>query len=312
MKIRKEYLLLALLLASSAGYLVFQKTDRVHYTMPVLGELKPDELTAIEITRASGKTTLVKRGKDWYLSPQGWRADQTKASEMCEALAKLAVTDLVSESKAFDRYQLDEKGKAVLKAYAGKALRRDLAMGKAAPTYNHTYIRLPGDDRVYLAGGDLPRLFPANVSEMRDMLVFSLTPTEVTRIVIERQGAKTTLTRHELPPEQAPKGDAKDKPKLYLWKNEKGVVVDKADMDTMLSGLSKVYCGEYLDDAVKASLSMPDLTLRFTGEKEHILSLYGKTGEKIPATTSQSESPFVFPDYKHEALTKSLNAIIKK
>ena len=36
MKIKKEYILLALLIASSVGYLIFQKTDRVHYTLPSL------------------------------------------------------------------------------------------------------------------------------------------------------------------------------------------------------------------------------------------------------------------------------------
>jgi hypothetical protein len=312
MKIKKEYILLGLLMASSIGYLVFQKTDRIHYALPALAELKADDITVIEIIRYGKTSTLRKEGKVWLISPQNWRADLTKVSEMLDTLARLKVTDLVSESGDYDRYQLDAKGKALLKAYAGKELRLELTVGKAAPTYNHTYIMLPGDERVYLAGGDLPRLFLVPVPELRDMVVFAVSPPEISRIEIERGTGKTVLTKSELAQEAPKNVTSGEKTKLFTWMNDKGTVVDKADIDSFLSALSKVYCGEYLDDAMRPLLKSPLMTVRLIGPGEHSLSVYQKEGDKIPALSSENASPFVLPDYKFEEMEKSINKILEK
>jgi hypothetical protein len=310
MKIKKEYLLLALLIASSMGYLLFQKADRLHYRLPDLKEVKAQDITRIEIARGTETYVLSREGETWLISPQKWRLDRTKASEMTQALADLAITDLVSESGAYERYELDDKRKAVLKAYAGKSQVRELVVGKAAATFNHTYVMLPGDQKVYLAGGDLPRLFLVPVSDLRDMLVFSLSPVEITRMDIEHAGVKTTLTKVEDTP--AAGTDTPEGTKLYTWKDQSGTVVDKADVDTFLSGLSKVYCGEYLDHAAKELLVSPVTSLVLTGTRKYALSIFAKDNDKTPALSSETASPFVLPDYKVEETEKFLRGVTKK
>ncbi len=310
MKIKKEYLLLALLIASSIGYLLFQKADRLHYRLPVLQEVKAQDITRIEVVRGKETHVFVREGASWLISPQKWRMDPARASEMTQALSELAITDLVSESGAFERYGLDDKGKAVLKAYAGQKLVRELVVGKAAPTFNHTYVLLPGDKKVYLAGGDLPRLFLAPASELRDMLVFSITPGEITRMDIEHAGVKTTLTKVEDTPAagtETPEGT-----KRYTWKDPSGTVVDKADVDSFLSGLSKVYCGEYLDDNAKQGLVSPVTSLVLTGSREYTLSIFARDNDKIPSLSSETASPFVLPDYKYEEMDKFLKSVTRK
>lgn len=306
MKIKKEYLLLALLIASSIGYLIFQKTDRLHYTLPVLNTVKAEEITSIEVTHEGKTTVLTKKDSDWIISPQNWRADGTKVSEMLDTISRLAVTDLVSESGDYERYQLDEKGRAVLKVYAGKNLLRELTVGKAAPTYNHTYVMLPGEKGVYLAAGDLPRLFLVPQSELRDMVVFSVTPADITRIEIERKGKRSVLVKTESTEEKAD-----DKTKLFVWKKDSGATIDKAEVDAFLAGLSKVYCGEYLDDAAKEQMTSPEITIMMKGAGENRLSIFPKEGDKLPALSSQNDSPFLLPDYKYEEIEKFLNKALE-
>jgi hypothetical protein len=236
--------------------------------------------------------------------------DQTRVSEMTQALSDLAITDLVSESGAFERYELDDKRKALLKAYAGQKLVRELVVGKAAPTFNHTYVMLPGDTKVYLAGGDLPRLFLAPASELRDMLVFSLTPAEITRMDIEHAGVKATLTKVEDAPAagtDTPKGT-----RLYTWKDQSGTVVAKAEVASFLAGLSKVYCGEYLDEAANPRLVSPVTSLVLAGSREHTLSIFARDKDKIPALSSETSSPFILPDYKYEEMDKFLRSVTRK
>lgn len=311
MNVKKEYLLLALLIASSMAYLIFKHTDRIHYTLPVLKVIKADDITRMEVRRAGHTTLLTKKDKSWYISPGNWRADQTKVSEMSDKLSGLTITDLVSESKSYERYQLDDKNKVMLKAFSGNEIRRELAIGKTAPTNSHTYIRLPGDSKVYLASGDLPRLFLAPVADLRDMLVFAITPSDIIHIEIEQAGNTTTLTRKALLADKSLKDATKPGVTLYTWKNEKGIIVDKAEIDSFLAGLNKIYCDKYLDDVMKDSLKTPAITIKIKGAKEYSLSLFDKTGEIIPALSSESESPFVFPGYKNDSLKKALGMIIK-
>jgi hypothetical protein len=312
MKVKKEYILLGLLIVSSIFYLVFKQTDRIHYTLPELKALKADDITRIEITRAGKTTVLFKKDKAWHISPNYWRADQTKVSEMLDKLSGLTVTDLVSESKSYDRYQLDDNNKAILKAFSGNEITRELSMGKTAPTNSHTYIRLPGDNKVYLASGDLPRLFKAPTVELRDMLVLGFASEQITSIEILRAGKSTVLTKEALPADKSQKEPAKGAVKLFIWKIEKGETVDKAIIDPFLSGLSRVYCEKYLDDGMKASLVNPAISLKLKGAKEYTLSIFEKTGEIIPAVSSGSESPFVFPGYKLDTLKKALDEIMGK
>jgi hypothetical protein len=309
MNVKKEYILLALLIVSSITYLFFKSTDRIHYTLPALKALKAGDITKVEVTRAGNTTLLTKKGTSWYISGPNWRADQTKISEMLDKLSTLTITDLVSESNAYERYQLDDKSKLALKAFSGNEIRREFSIGKTAPTNSHTYIRLPGDSKVYLASGDLPRLFTAPTAELRDMLVLGFASDQITSIKIIEAGKSTVLSKEELPADKSQKETAKDAVKLFTWKTDRGETVDKAVIDPFLAGLSRLYCEKYLDDSMKASLANPAITLTLKGVNTFTLSIYEKQGEIIPAISSQSESPFAFPGYKLETLKKSLDEI---
>jgi hypothetical protein len=69
------------------------------------------------------------------------------AQEMLDTLGGLTLTALVSESKNYALYELDDAQKANVKAWQGDQLKRDVDVGKAAPSFRHTFVRLAGDDR---------------------------------------------------------------------------------------------------------------------------------------------------------------------
>jgi len=309
MKVKKEYIILAVVIVALAGYLVLKRSDRVHYDLPVPGKIESNEISKVEISRGTVTTVLIKKGGAWYLSPQFWRADPQKVADMLAAIGGLKATDLASEAKAYDRYQLDAANKVSVRAYVGTALKRGFDVGKAAPTSQHTFIRLAGNDNVYLAGGDLRRIFDISPSGLRDLMVLSFTPSEITGISIEGNGRAMTLTRRDASPAKA---QTKDTPRQVSWQNDRGEQVDKLAVDTLLAVLSKVYCEGYLDDAVRATLTKPALAFRLKGSQAYELFVYAKTGEKVPALSSGSQSPFALPGYKLEGLQKSLEDIMGK
>jgi hypothetical protein len=312
MKAKKEYIILAIITAALVGYLVLKSTDRIHYAIPDLKKVDMKEISKVEIIRGNVTTVLTRKGDTWYITPQAWRVDPQKIVDMLNAIGDLRVTDLASETKAYDRYQLDAKNKVIIKAFSGNSLKREFDVGKPAPTNRHTFIMLPDDEKIYLAGGDFRRTFDTPAAELRDMLVLSLTPSEITEIHMEHLSRVLTLIRQDATPVKDTKPPGKDTSREVIWKNEKGEQIDKNKVETLLADLSKVYCEGYLDEMTKGSLTEPLFTIRLKGIKEYRLTIYGKTGEKIPAVSTGSESLFVLPSYKFEALQKSMVEIMGK
>jgi lipopolysaccharide export system protein LptC len=55
MKVKKEYIILAVLIVALSLYLIFHKRDRAQYELPVLQEVPVAEITKIEIYNHTGK-----------------------------------------------------------------------------------------------------------------------------------------------------------------------------------------------------------------------------------------------------------------
>jgi hypothetical protein len=304
MKLNKEYIILGLIILALTGYLVFRHTDRMHYRLPELKKVESKDISKIEITRGSDTTVITRKDDAWYIGPQGWQADPEKIKSILSALSELKITDLVSESRAYDRYDLDAKKKILVKSFAGTALKRELIVGKSASTSRHTFVMLPGDEKVYLADGDFRSLLDAAPSGLRDTVVLSFNQSEITEIHIEANGQALSLTRQDIPA-KTEKPSANISPD-QVWKNDKGEQLDKVKVATLLAGLSKVYCESYLDDSVKSSLTKPLYSFKLKGTKEYSISLFEKNGNKTPALSSGSPSPFVLPDFKLDGLKQSV------
>lgn len=63
---------------------------------------------------------------------------------------------------------------------------------------------------------------------------------------------------------------------------------------------------------MKTVLKAPETVIVMKGTGEHVLSIFAKSQDRVPALSSQSESPFVMPDYKLEEMEKGLGRILEK
>ncbi len=308
MKGKKEYIILFILIAALAGYLYLQRTDRVHYEVPQIDTVDTGALTWLEIISKDRTVSLTKKDGSWYIEPKGYPADTVKVGKMLQAISDLTLTDLVSESGSVERYNLGEADRITVKAYTGTELTRSFDLGKAAPTHQHTFVSLPGDNRVFHAKGSFRGDFELSASDLRDRQVLSFPKDEITGIRISTQGKETVLTRTEAEPlskedQSRNKDDAS--PKQVVWKNAAGDEADKAEVDALLSDLSNLDCGEYLEDLAKEQAGDPELTITLTGARDYTLSFHPARDGKSPATSSANNYVFVLPDYRQENITKS-------
>lgn len=168
MKAKKEYMVLVLIIIAGWSYLVFHKDDRIQYKLPFIPKIEIDTITNLEISNRGETITLERQEKNWLLTPQNYPADGAKIKSMLFQIEDIEITDLVSESKAYDRYQLNAENKISIKAWAGDKLLREFDVGKEAATFQHTFFRLPESSSVYHARGDFRRKFELSAAELRD------------------------------------------------------------------------------------------------------------------------------------------------
>ncbi len=298
MKIRRELLVLALLIAVLAVYLARRGTDRTHYELPELPAVAAPEITRIEIEGLGKRQALVRRDDRWFTAEKGHPADPGRMREMVEALAATRLTALVAESGELGRYDLDEARRLRVKAFAGERTVRDLEVGKPAPSFRHTFVRLPGDGRVYHATENFRFRLESALDEVRSRSVLAVRRGEIREILLEAGGQALTLA--PAPPERegAPAG----------WQSADGRPVKAAEVDLWLAEFVDLECQGFLDDRGKDDLGEPSFRVTFRTEGgERRLELFAppRPGEPSPGRSSDSDFAFVLSADQEKRIRKS-------
>ena len=99
MKVKKEYIILGVVIVALVGYLVSRKQDRNLYDLPQIESVQAKEITRVERTMAGETTTFRKEGSDWKISPENYAADAQKVKEWRAARPRRIRRALISESK---------------------------------------------------------------------------------------------------------------------------------------------------------------------------------------------------------------------
>jgi len=316
MKVKKEYIVLAVLIIALSLYLVFRKQDRTQYELPVLQEVPAAEITRTEILKPGGPALALERKNDgWILLPEAYAAESGKVSALLESIGNLTLTALVSESQNYERYGLVKEEKIAVKAWAREKQKRDFEVGKAAPTSQHTFVLLAGDARVFQARENLKARFDLTVDDLRDKNVFKFDPSTVEAIDLD-DGRKTlSLTRKPIPVEVGA-GQKKESPASQeqgAWESPEGKV-DEAKVTQLLGVLSNLKCRTYIYDQKKSDLKNPVFTVKVKGMEEHSLSLFAKSEKDKndhPAISSQNDSPFLLPDHQAKQIMLPLDQLAK-
>ena len=291
MKLKKELIILGVIIAALTVYLFQRSGDRTRYTLPEVAALAASEITKIEITRAAQSVLLVRQGERWVIDPIGVAAAPKSVQEMLEALTGLTLTALVAESKSYSLYELDDENKIHVRAWQDGRLRRELDIGKTAPSYRHTFVRLAGDDRVYHARDNFRFRFTGGPEDLRDKTVLSFKRPDITEVRLTSGSAEATFTRDKGADPGAPTPE-----ETRLWKGPAGATVNAARLNALIAALSDLTCEKFISDRGKESFGRPVFSITLVGVKEHSLSIFAPSGTdsgEHPAVSSASDSPFI-------------------
>ena len=320
MKLKKEYFILAAILVALVLYLALHRSNRTHYQLPELSEVSGKRISKLEITTSGNLIAFNKKDNTWHIEPKGFRADSTKVKNILNVIEKLKLTALVSESKNYVRYGLRNDDNIQVKAWQGNTLLREFVIGNEAPTFKHTFVKLPDDPNVYHARGNFRRNFDRSVDDFRDKTVMSFTQNTIQGIKLTHKKKTISLSRKEIPETLPEKKDepvakaSKESKTKTVWVNTNGHEAAPSKISSLLSFLNSLECERYLDNLKKENLKNPIYTAILKGEKEYSLLVFAKkdkNAKNYSAISSENESPFSLSDTQVDTIKSKLDEILK-
>ena len=319
MKLKKEYFILTAILVALILYLALHRSNRTHYQLPELSEVTGKHISKLEITTSVNSIIFNQKDNTWYIEPKGYRADPTKVKKMLDVIEKLKLTALVSESKNYIRYDLNNDKNIDVKAWQGNTLLREFDIGKTAPTYKHTFVKLPDNPNVYHARGDFRRNFDRPVDDFRDKTILSYSQNTIQGIKLTHEGKTIYISRKEIPETLPEKKDepadkaSKEAKTKTVWEDTDGHEVAPFKVNSLLSFLNSLECERYLDDSKKEDFKNPIYNVTLKGEKEYSLLVFAKKdkdAKNYSAISSENESPFSLSDTQVDTIKSKLGEIL--
>lgn len=337
---RKEFIILGVVIVVLLVYVMFRSSDKVHYDIPGLDPVKTEDIDRIEIKKPDQTIQLVKKDDKWLIDPNGYPVDKDKVERITGAISTLTLTDLVSKSKNYSRYDLTKEKAIQVKAYKKDEVVREFEIGKPAATYGHTFVKIKDDTNVYYARESFRSHFALKMDDLRDKVVMKLDSNEITEVEIEKEG-NTYLFAKKVKPIKPPAED-KDKKKAgeekkqevkpkepgeeISWIMPDGKMGKKSGLDSLINQLTNLSCQEYIEGKSKEDFKeqAPIYRLKLKGSKDYIIKIFpkpekkedekeeGSGGEKYPAISSENSYPFLLTSWKAEQIMKKPEDLIEE
>ncbi len=332
---KKEYLILAVVIAALSAYLFMHKQDRSNYTLPSIDEVATADVSLIKIEKGNDKINLTKKDEAWVLGDKGYPADTGAVSKMLDIIKDIKVTALVSENQDLHRYELDPENRIMVIAEGQSGVLRKFEVGKTAATYRHTFIRLSGDTNVYHAARSFRRDFDKSLDDLRDKSVLLFDKKDVKGMVLEKDGIKKELILTKLAnspsdsdssAQEKSHQDTPDKPEQVsvpeknqdtqapeTWKFKDGSAPDDDALERLLSMLSSLKCTKFADTDEKEAWADKEkiCTIMLSGKKEMRLSVFSKDDkDNYPALSSENSYPFFLDTFQGENLASRVDTLL--
>lgn len=322
---KKEIIILGVVIVLLLGYLLFKSSDKVHYKIPGLETVKTEDIDKIEIIKEDATIQLAKQDDKWVIAPQGFPTDSAKIEKVTGTISGLTLTELVSKSRSYTRYDLTKEKAIHVKAYNKDNVLRDFEIGKTGATYGHTFVKIAGDSNVYYARESFRSHFDVKTGDLRDKKVLTLDSNEISEITIRQEG-KTVVFSKQVKSVEPPKPEVKEgetppppqQPQEEIsWVKDDGTKGEKSKVDSLINQLTNLSCQDYIEDKTKEDFAAltPLYTLKLKGSKDFVITIFPKPekkegddetsgDDKHPVLSSESPYPFLLNSWKADQIMK--------
>ncbi|MCP3872075.1 MAG: DUF4340 domain-containing protein [Desulfobacteraceae bacterium] len=302
---KKEYLILFVLILMLSAYLLLHKENKDNYTLPEIKKIDVSKITKIQLDRKQDPIVFSKKENVWILTDKEYLANVRFVENMLDTFKALKLTALVSQKGDLKRYELDDEKSIRIKLFEGSKNVFEFTMGKTAPTFNHTFVMIANDNIVYHANGSFRSSFEKSVNDFRDKKVMEFKEESIKQFTIEKEGLSKTLTS---------KQEKNDKETASItWTSDKGTSTDKEVISRLLSSLSSLECETYLDLAEKDKLKnqTPMCRVDLVSDADIKLTLYKTdTEDKLYGISSMNEYAFDLNPFNGKEMISNIEKLL--
>ncbi len=302
---KKEYLILVTIILILGAYLLFHKENQNNYVLPKIEKIDTSKIIGLIITKRQTPIKFTKKEKNWTITDKSYPADSSSVEKMLDTLKNLKLSALVSEKENLKPYELDDENHILVKALNGQTTIFQFTMGKTAPSFNHTFVRLTDDKNIYHANGNFRSSFDKSLDDFRDKKIMEFKKGSIKQIRIEKDGISKTLISKEV------KSDKKEV--SVSWESDDGTSADKEIVSNLLSAASFLSCEKYLSDNIKNKLEnqKPLCKIRFKNEKNIDLILFKMDKEDdFMGLSSANQYAFALSQFNGNEIVSNIETLL--
>jgi hypothetical protein len=244
-------------------------------SVSLLGLAPGDSITWIQVQNLEKKETitLIREDGNWMLKfPVAYPAGSLMMDNMMKALeTRTKIRPFIAE-KGEKEFGLQNPLLKIGIQTEKNTDRRYLYLGGPSPMGDMTYARWEKEKEVFLVDGELKRAFSRSVYYLREKRIFRTSLTDISRIQLQ-----VGTDVYEI----------QNKNNLWTWSlpvSEKGMTVDPAAMNEIMTKLNDLFVKDFLDNQ---KLENPELGLvasvnliKIWGSKSQPETLY--VGREVP------------------------------
>jgi hypothetical protein len=162
---------------------------------PALPVISVNDVDTVVITHGPDTVLLVKQ------SPAAWTvnrhpAAQSGIDEFFQAFRDSVRPEVVAENpSSFARMGVDSGLSRLVRLAGGGKTLAQAFVGEPGPGGEASYVRIPGDVRVYLLPGPLPALAGRSVDDWRNREIGGVVPESIAAVEIQRGSKRTALRK---------------------------------------------------------------------------------------------------------------------
>ncbi len=316
MKLYRNAIILVVIVALLVGaYFVISKNKAADSTSEPsssttsikLTDLTTDKVESVTLQNPDGTFVITQKGTDWVLTtPADIKADSSVLSSIAINAASVTADKLVEENaQDMSKYGLDKPVIVKLKLTDGTV--KSLEIGAVTPTKGGYYVRLTGENKVYVVGSYTIETLLTNRNGLRLKKLFNIDSTMFTKIAMDRKGENVFSS--ELDPK-----------KSAIWNLLQPIKgsTNSTALQPMFEALSATTVVEFIEDKPsdlsKYGLDNPSYTFDFdttTGGAFKLLLGDEKTkGSEMYAKLDGNDEVFTIDSSAYTFLDKPLKEII--
>jgi hypothetical protein len=273
------------------------KADHVQYQLPSVDPVPTSSISQVTLTQGDDTLVIRKDNGKWTIPPRGYPASHGQVERILQALSDLQLTALVSESKHYERYDLDSKQAIEVTARDQDTILRRFFAGKTASNYQSTYVRLPDDPNVYLAKSNLRPALDVDAASLQDKLVLSFAPDHIKGMKIQTTNGTAHFTLQSSPQNATEK----------RWVAAQNQDANATLINKLTAHLSGLKCAGYIEDKEKADFASPKIWISLHGENDHELQLFPQDDvetDQMAGISSDNPFPFLLSAYNSKQITE--------